>query len=418
MRRVTKKRPIVRTPAPDETTLTASDLCRDVLRDLLVRPSRTLMTALGTLVGVAVLVGTLGLASSMESAVQERFDAISPREVTVTPKAEAEIAEQQLTPLPPDSPSRAARIDGVVAAGTLTELTGTKRIRAAGAHNPTAAEINTVSVVAVSPGALESVGATMRGAPLDERHNDRADDVAVLGRDIARQLGVDDIRGRPVIMVDDRPLAVIGIIDSLERRSNLLNSVLVTEGLASAQWGLRGPATLLVVTRPGAANRVAEQVSVAVLPTAPEQLTVSVPPTAEATREGVSSDTRGLLLGLSAVSLLVGGIGIANVTLVAVIQRTAEIGLRRALGARRRDVLAHFLLISTATGALGAVLGTCAGVWLTIGVSLLQHWPATLDRWVLLAGPLVGSAIGLVAGIYPAWRAASIEPVAALRTGL
>jgi ABC-type antimicrobial peptide transport system permease subunit len=129
----------------------------------------------------------------------------------------------------------------------------------------------------------------------------------------------------------------------------------------------------------------------------------------------VESDINALFLVLGGVALLVGAIGIANVTLVAVLERVGEIGLRRALGAARRHIAAQFLVESTAMGLVGGIIGASLGVLVVVGIAAARTWTPVLDPWVPLAAPAIGAVTGLVAGLYPAWRAASLEPVEALR---
>jgi ABC-type antimicrobial peptide transport system permease subunit len=120
---------------------------------------------------------------------------------------------------------------------------------------------------------------------------------------------------------------------------------------------------------------------------------------------------------LGGVSLLVGAIGIANVTLVSVIERTGEIGLRRALGATRRHIAMQFLLESSTMGLVGGILGASIGSLVVIGVAAYQDWTPVLDPLVPFAAPLLGALVGLISGTYPAFRAARLEPVEALRSG-
>ncbi|GGM26002.1 hypothetical protein GCM10010129_83070 [Streptomyces fumigatiscleroticus] len=150
-----------------------------------------------------------------------------------------------------------------------------------------------------------------------------------------------------------------------------------------------------------------------------QSLTVLAPPDLSRARKGVQGDVNGLFLVLGLVSLVVGAIGIANVTLVTVLERTGEIGLRRALGASRRQVAGQFLTESTATGLLGGVagaaVGVVVGVVVVVCVAGVRQWTPVLDPRLALGTPVAGALVGLLAGLYPSLRAARMEPVDALR---
>jgi ABC-type antimicrobial peptide transport system permease subunit len=155
----------------------------------------------------------------------------------------------------------------------------------------------------------------------------------------------------------------------------------------------------------------------ALRPDNPRSLKVASPPEPKRVRDAVKNDLNLLFLILGGVSLLVGAIGIANVTLVSVIERTGEIGLRRALGASRRHVGQQFLVESTTVGTVGGVLGASLGTLVVVTVSAYQQWTPVLDPAAPFLAPIVGGLIGLVSGTYPALRAARLEPVEALRSG-
>ncbi|GAB3667948.1 hypothetical protein GCM10027589_34160 [Actinocorallia lasiicapitis] len=122
-----------------------------------------------------------------------------------------------------------------------------------------------------------------------------------------------------------------------------------------------------------------------------------------------------LFLALAGICLVIGAVGIANTTLVAVLERTGEIGLRRSLGARRRHIAAQFLTESAALGFLGGLIGTSLGIAAVVTTAIVQDWTPVLEPLTVLPAPLIGAATGVLAGLYPAWRAGHIEPVEALR---
>ncbi|MGH3443228.1 MAG: ABC transporter permease, partial [Nitriliruptorales bacterium] len=160
---------------------------------------------------------------------------------------------------------------------------------------------------------------------------------------------------------------------------------------------------------------IARQAALALRPEAPSLLSVVPPPDPRDLKSGVASDVNALFLLLAALAVIVGALGIANTTLVAILERTAEIGLRRSLGARPRHIAAQFLAESSALGALGGLMGATCGAVTVVLVSWQRGWTAIMSSEYVLPGPVVGGLIGLLAGLYPALRAARIEPVDALR---
>jgi hypothetical protein len=349
-----------------------------------------------------------------------RFDELAATDILVTPKGGHASRPGQSNVLPWDAEARLRRLNGVVAAGTLTDVDlGGQLVHAAPVNDPVTQTQFQLPVKAASPGLFQAVRATVATGRLpDGGHSERGDFVAVLGVNAAEQLHVTRVDNEPAISIGDRLYAVIGILGAVERQPALLGSVVIPEGTARREFGLAAPGSVQVETRIGAAGVIAQQLPLALSPSDPSVLKVTAPPEPRRVRAGVQSDLNSLFLLLGAVSLLVGAIGIANVTLVSVLERVGEIGLRRSLGAGRRHIAAQFLVESTALGLFGGILGAALGTLVVVGVAASRTWTPVLEAWVPLGAPLLGGGVGLLSGLYPSVRAATLEPVEALRATL
>jgi ABC-type antimicrobial peptide transport system permease subunit len=398
--------------------LSLRDLLDECAASLLARPGRAALTALGTVVGVAALVATLGLSKTAGNQIVGRFDALAATDIVVTPKVGRTGLALKRDALPWDAEQRAARLNGVAAAGTLTDLDlRGALVRAVPLDDPQGQTQFQLPVKAASPGTFRAVRATLATGRLpDAGHSARADRVAVLGRNAARQLRVTRVDNQPAIYIGDRNYLVMGILDTVGRQSSLLGSVIIPEGTARTDFGVTSPGSVQVETRIGAAGLIAGQLPLALNAADPTVLKVTAPPEPRRVRAGVQSDLNSLFLLLGGVSLLVGAIGIANVTLVSVLERVGEIGLRRALGAARRHIAGQFLVESTALGLLGGLIGAALGTLVVVGVAAARTWTPVLEPWVPIGAPVLGGLVGLLSGAYPSARAAALEPVEALRS--
>ena len=401
----------------EPSRLRPRDLGSEALAGLLQRPGRSALTMVGTILGIGAFVAIVGLSQTATGQIGKDFNVLDATQVTVTDTGAYRSGKVALD-FPPNADALAGRIHGVISSGfwwtvPLTQAAVSSLPQAAGGN-----ELG-LPVIAATPGAMAASGARLEaGVFFNEFHQARAQDVAVVSQTAAAQLGISSLENQPAIFVQGQPFTVIGILASDPRIPAMNLGVIVPESAALKLWGrphAGSPAQMLIHTKLGAAQVVAAQAPIALRPDNPKLLSAAAPVSPAQLRHSVTTSLNTVFLALAGIALVVGAIGIANTTLVAVLERAAEIGLRRALGARPRHIGAQFLAESTALGLFGGLIGASLGVLATLGVTVYQHWTALLDPRVVLAAPVAGAVIGLLAGLYPALRASTLEPADALR---
>ncbi|SFJ83070.1 ABC transporter permease [Cellulomonas sp. KH9] len=399
----------------------AGDLLAEAAAGIGARPGRLMLTILGTVLGIASVVVTVGLAQTAAGQINKQFDAVAATQGA----AEAATSslggdELALGTLPWDAPERAERLNGVEAAGLVSEIEAEGlEVTTVPVHDPSASRTASTPVMATSAGALAALdGRVVQGRYFDAGHDQRGDRVVVLGADAADRLGVVRVDRQPSIFIGERAYQVIGVVDDVVRRTDLLSAVILPNGTARADLGLTVPQELHLHLQVGAGPLVGSQLPTALSPDAPEKVKVGVPTGGSAVQRSVQADISAIFLALGGVALLIGGVGIANVTLLSVLERVGEIGLRRALGATRRQIAAQFMVESVVVGMLGGLVGAALGVAVVTAVSAASRWTPILDLRMVAVAALSGGLIGLLAGLYPSMKAASIEPISALRGGV
>jgi macrolide transport system ATP-binding/permease protein len=412
----------VHSPSPGANTspisrsgITIRDLLDEAIAGMFARPWRMVLTMLGIVIGLTALVATLGLSRTASNRIITQFDELAATEIVVTVKPGP--ASVQPEAIPWDAPARLRRLNGVVAAGTLSavDIKGAL-VSSSPVTDPRGQTDFKLSVQAASPDLFAAVRADLEAGRFpDAGHSHRADRVAVLGPRSALRLGIVSLEQLPAIAIGDHLYQVIGVLRGVGRQPDLLSSVIIPEDTARRDFGLISPGSVIVETRIGATSLIARQIPSALRPDNPSVLKVVYPPEPQRVRDAVQSDLNVLFLMLGGLSLIVGAIGIGNITLVSVMERIGEIGLRRSIGATRSHIAAQFLVESTSLGVIGGVFGASLGILTVVAVSAYQVWTPVLDPVVPFLAPLIGGAIGLVSGTYPALRAAHLEPVEAFR---
>lgn len=390
-----------------------NDTMTEAAASISQRPVRTLLTALGTILGVAAFVATRGLTDTAEAQVSSRFDALAATEVRVQ-----DADPDGTDPFPNDAGARLEVLRGVRHAGELFVVPASELLQPRAQFTRAANTGAPIPVVAADPGAMSAADAVVsRGTPFDHFHQSHHLRVALLGRVAATQLGITRIDHHPVIFLGDTAYTVVGIVDEVRRVPELLLSIIVPTATAIAELPLSGVNyQVLIDTDPGAAQLIGHQAPLALRPDRPDALIALTPPDPRHLRNQVSSDLTSLFFALSGLALLIGAIAISNATLLSVIERRSEIGLRRALGATRRHIRRQITVEAALIGTTAGVAGSTLGVIGVVIAATANQWTTTINPTTLLVAPLIGCTSGTIAGLVPAVRASRQPPAEVLRT--
>jgi putative ABC transport system permease protein len=386
-----------------------SDLARVASVGLRTRRLRAALSALGIAIGVAAIVAVLGLSSSSQAGLLAEIDQLGTNLLTVT---NGQTLFGQTAELPLASPGMIARIGPV----TQVQETGSTTVNVY--RSPLIPSINTnaLSVQAASLGLPATVGTHVEEGSYLNAATAR-EPVAVLGAAAAQRLGIDRVYPGERVWLGGMWFYLAGILAPAALAPEIDESVLVGWPAAKQYLGFDGhPTTIYVRSVTSETAAVQSVLAATANPEAPDEVQVSQPSAALTARAEAQGALNSLFLGLGAVSLLVGAVGVANIMLIGVLERRSEIGLRRSLGATKRQIRSQFLSEAILLAVLGGAVGVAAGALSTAIYASTKHWTIVVPTTAWAGGMAAALVIGAVAGLLPAIRAARMSPTEALRT--
>jgi putative ABC transport system permease protein len=389
--------------------LPVRELFGTALAGLSTRRLRAVLSALGIAIGIGAMVAVVGVSSSTQASLLSELDALGTNLLTVTP-GQTVVGNEVLPDTAPAMIAHMPQVDGDVAVYQVSDVnvyrtplvpsdeTGGIGVDAAGTGLP-----HVLSVALASGHFLNAVA---------DRYPE-----AVLGAQAAQALEITHVGGHVLVSLGNTWFAVVGVLHPVLLDSTLDSEVYISLPVAEHMFHVKAnPSEIYLRANVNDVSGVSGLLAPTADPQHPDGVNVSRPSDVLEARAAAKGQFTTLLLGLGAVALLVGAIGIANIMVISVLERRAEIGLRRALGATRRHISVQFLTESAMLAAIGGVTGLLLGAGATEVYALTKHEPFVVPLYALITAPAAGFVIGVVAGIYPAAKAAQLSPTEALRT--
>jgi len=390
------------------STLRAADLLPISTLGLRSRKLRALLSGVGIAIGIASIVAVLGVTRSSESHLLAQIDQLGTNLLTVVNGEDSSGNEAEL---PTSATPMIRLVQHVQSVAPTVQITNANVYR--NDHVPTG-QAGGLAVRACDASLLTTLdGSLLIGSFLDGG----ATNATVLGYDAATTLGVTDTGARSQVWLGDRWFTVVGILKPVPLAPEIDRSALVSFPVAGRLLGYDGhPSRIYLRADPDHVPEVYDVLGGTANPASPAEVAVSRPSDALTAQLAVKDASASLILGLGAIALLVGIIGIANIMIISVMERRTEIGLRRALGAARIHVAVQFLTESLVLSIFGGAAGIVVGALITGSMARARGWVVLIPVEALWGSAIVAVLAGAIAGLYPALRAARIPPTDALRT--
>jgi putative ABC transport system permease protein len=387
-----------RMPGPRPSHLRFVDVLGVGSVGIRTRRLRTALTAIGVAIGISALVAVMGISASSKADLIAKLNALGTNRLEV--QAGASFTPGGTAALTDGAIPMIRRIGAVTTASGITTVTGSVR------RSDFVDQTVTNGI---------SIGATIASGHFLDPATENFPAI-VLGATAAQRLGIHDVADAPRVYVTGNWFDVVGILNPIALFPNLDSGAFIGYPIAEKLFATAAaPGTIFVVTVPDQVDAVRGVLGATANPQSPGEVSVSRPSDAIAAKNAANNTLTALLLGLGGIALIVGGIGIANVMVISVLERRTEIGVRRALGATKRHVRLQFLVEAVLLSALGGIIGIVLGIGVTIGYAKVQHIVLSIPALSLAAGIGAALLVGAIAGISPAARAARLAPADAIR---